>query len=70
MRILSNDFCQHWQDKILNVHPSLLPKYAGGMDTNVHEQVLINDNKEYLKHEDVKDDNIYVCHAFRKEAKQ
>ena len=34
------------------------------------EQVLIDDYKEYLKHEDVKDDNIYVCHAFRKEAKQ
>lgn len=46
MRILSNDFCQHWQDKILNVHPSLLPKYAGGMDTNVHEQVLINGDKK------------------------
>ena len=32
--------------------------------------VLINDYKEYLIHEDVKDDNVYVCHAFRKEAKQ
>ena len=28
MRILSDEFCHHWQDKILNVHPSLLPKYA------------------------------------------
>ena len=46
MRILSNEFCQNWQDKILNVHPSLLPKYAGGMDTNVHEQVLINGDKK------------------------
>ena len=34
------------------------------------EVVLINDYKEYLIHEDVKDDNVYVCHAFRKEAKQ
>jgi ArsR family transcriptional regulator len=33
------------------------------------EEVLINDYKEYLKHEDVKDDNVYVCHAFRNEAK-
>ncbi len=32
------------------------------------EKVLINDYKEYLKHEDVKDDNVYVCHAFRNEA--
>jgi len=46
MRILSSEFCYHWQDKILNVHPSLLPKYAGGMDKNVHEQVLANNDKE------------------------
>ena len=39
---LSQGFCHHWQDKILNVHPSLLPKYAGGMDTNVHKEVLLN----------------------------
>ena len=30
----------------MNVHPSLLPKYAGGMDTNVHEEVLKNRDKE------------------------
>ena len=46
MRILSSAFCQHWQDKILNVHPSLLPKYAGEMDINVHEQVLKNGDKK------------------------
>ena len=42
MRILSEEFCRKWQDQILNVHPSLLPKYAGGMDTSVHEEVLRN----------------------------
>ena len=42
MRILSAGFCREWQNKLLNVHPSLLPKYAGGMDTNVHEEVLKN----------------------------
>ena len=42
MRILSAEFCQKWQDRILNVHPSLLPIYAGGMDTNIHEEVLRN----------------------------
>ena len=42
MRILSAEFCRQWAGKVLNVHPSLLPKYAGGMDTNVHEEVLAN----------------------------
>ena len=46
MRILSTNFCQEWWDKLLNVHPSLLPKYAGGMDTNVHEDVLKNGDAE------------------------
>ncbi len=46
MRILSPEFCRLWQDRILNVHPSLLPKYAGGMDINVHEEVLKNKDTE------------------------
>ena len=46
MRILSAKFCQEWQDRLLNVHPSLLPKYAGGMDKNVHEDVLKNGDSE------------------------
>ena len=46
MRILSAKFCQEWRDRLLNVHPSLLPKYAGGMDTNVHENVLKNGDSE------------------------
>ena len=46
MRILSAGFCREWRDKLLNVHPSLLPKYAGGMDTNVHKEVLKNGETE------------------------
>ena len=46
MRILSAKFCQEWKGRILNVHPSLLPKYAGGMDTNVHEEVIKNGDTE------------------------
>ena len=46
MRILSVEFCNTWRDRLLNVHPSLLPKYAGGMDTNVHEEVLKNGETE------------------------
>jgi phosphoribosylglycinamide formyltransferase-1 len=40
MRILSAEFCLKWKGRLLNVHPSLLPKYAGGMDTDVHKEVL------------------------------
>ena len=46
MRILSPEFCLAWHDRVLNVHPSLLPKYAGGMDMNVHEEVLKNGDHE------------------------
>ena len=46
MRILSAGFCQAWRDRLLNVHPSLLPKYAGGMDASIHEEVLKNGEKE------------------------
>ena len=46
MRILSSAFCKRWRHKIINVHPSLLPKYSGGMDMNIHEQVIKNRDKE------------------------
>lgn len=46
MRILSSKFCKERGGRILNVHPSLLPKYAGGMDMNVHEEVIKNRDME------------------------
>ena len=35
MRILSKAFCEFWAGRCINVHPSLLPKHAGGMDLAV-----------------------------------
>lgn len=40
MKILSERFVHTWENRILNVHPSLLPKYAGLMDLDVHTAVL------------------------------
>jgi phosphoribosylglycinamide formyltransferase-1 len=37
MRILSSAFVQHYQGLILNIHPSLLPKYPG---TNTHQRAI------------------------------
>ena len=35
MRILSKEFTDYWSGRCINVHPSLLPKHAGGMDLAV-----------------------------------
>jgi phosphoribosylglycinamide formyltransferase 1 len=40
MRILSKKFTERYAWRILNVHPSLLPDFAGAMDLAVHEAVL------------------------------
>lgn len=37
MRMLSSRFVGNWHDKIINVHPSLLPAFKG---LNVHERVV------------------------------
>lgn len=37
MRILSAQFVQHFSGKVLNIHPSLLPKYPG---TNTHQRAI------------------------------
>ncbi len=42
MRILSKTFIKNFKGKILNIHPSLLPKYKG---LNTHERVLKNKEK-------------------------
>ena len=45
MRFLSPWFVNKYKNKIMNIHPSLLPKYAGGMDRDVHAEVLKNNEK-------------------------
>lgn len=37
MRILTPDFVQHFQGRLLNIHPSLLPKYQG---LNTHQRAI------------------------------
>jgi phosphoribosylglycinamide formyltransferase 1 len=37
MRILTDEFVQHFSGRLLNIHPSLLPKYKG---TNTHQRAL------------------------------
>lgn len=40
MKILSKEFVQKYSHMCMNIHPSLLPAFAGGMDRSVHEEVL------------------------------
>ena len=40
MRILSSLFVRRYRWRIMNIHPSLLPAFAGGMDLEVHKAVL------------------------------
>ena len=42
MKILSKNFIKNFNKKIMNIHPSLLPKYKG---LNTHQRVLRNNEK-------------------------
>ena len=42
MKVLSKNFIEDFKGKILNIHPSLLPKYKG---LNTHQRVIENNEK-------------------------
>ena len=42
MKILSKDFIKKFEGKIVNIHPSLLPKYKG---LNTHNRAIKNQDK-------------------------
>ena len=42
MKILSKNFIEKFNGKIINIHPSLLPKYKG---LNTHERAIHNNEK-------------------------
>lgn len=48
MKKLSNEVLQAYPNRVLNIHPALLPKYGGkGMyGIKVHEAVIASDDKE------------------------
>lgn len=42
MRILGDNFIYHYQHRLINIHPSLLPKYKG---LNTHQKAITNKDK-------------------------
>ena len=44
MRILTDDFVRHYLGRMLNIHPSLLPKYPG---LNTHQRALDAGDSEH-----------------------
>jgi len=43
MRLLSTPFIDHWRDRLINIHPSLLPAYKG---LDVHQRIIDAGEKE------------------------
>lgn len=44
MRLLSADFCTRWAGRLINIHPSLLPRHKG---LHTHEQALADGSTEH-----------------------
>ncbi len=46
MRIIGPEMVNKYKNRIINIHPSLLPKHGGGMDVSVHQAVIDAGEKE------------------------
>ena len=44
MRILSDDFVRHFKGRMINIHPSLLPKYPG---LNTYQRAILAGDEEH-----------------------
>ncbi|MCA2018169.1 phosphoribosylglycinamide formyltransferase [Vibrio tritonius] len=44
MRILSSDFVRHYMGRMINIHPSLLPKYPG---LNTYQRAILAGDEEH-----------------------
>ncbi len=44
MRLLSAEFCTRWAGRLINIHPSLLPRHKG---LHTHEQALADGSVEH-----------------------
>ncbi len=42
MRLLTTDFVESWRDRMINIHPSLLPSFPG---LHTHERVIAAGNR-------------------------
>lgn len=46
MSICPPSFIKQWENRCFNIHPSLLPKYGGKMNLNVHKEVIQSKDTE------------------------
>jgi phosphoribosylglycinamide formyltransferase-1 len=65
MRVLSGNFCRHYQGRLFNIHPSLLPRHKG-LDT--HQRALDAGDAEHgcsvhLVTADLDDGPVLIQHA-------
>jgi phosphoribosylglycinamide formyltransferase-1 len=44
MRILTTEFVNHFKDRLINIHPALLPKFKG---LNTHQRAIDAGEKEH-----------------------